>query len=447
MTSTLHTPAPLWAELRSDLLSTPELERAGVGFAGISGSDSNTRLLLRDWRALDPEDYLVQLGYHLEVGPGVWARAAKRSRQTGEAIIIFHSHPRDGQPSFSTSDDAGERSVIPKIQARTSVPVAAVVISPIGHHARVTLPGKATSALRVRESGQFSANGPVRVSANRFDRQVRALTREGQAVLAGLRVGVVGAGGLGSHVLQQLIHLGIGEVVIVDPDRVAKSNLSRLVGAGRLDAVLRRPKVATSRRLARRLGGPTKIRTVKDSVIDRAGAEPLLTCDAVVGCTDNQWSRVVLNTIAYQYYVPVLDLGVELQHGGAMGGRVAWLAPGTPCLWCLNVLNAARVRAEQLPPDVAKAELVRGYISGIDEPAPAVVSLNGVVASLGVTELLARATGFAGGEARATMLLYRVADGVVRRIRPEAKAGCPTCSGAGILGAGELASAPWRNLG
>jgi molybdopterin-synthase adenylyltransferase len=445
MTSKLHAPIQVWDELRADLLSTPELERAGVGFAGIVGSATHTQLLLRDWQPLDSEDYLLQLGYHLEVEPRVWARAAKRCRQTGEAIVIFHSHPRDGQPSFSASDDAGERSVIPKIQSRASVPVAAVVISPVGCRARISPPGESASELKVDEAGRFAASGSAQGSADRFDRQVRALTREGQNVLAGLRIGVVGAGGLGSHVVQQLVHLGVGEVLVIDPDRVAKSNLSRLVGAGRLDALLRRPKVTNARRLARRVGGPTTVRAIKDSVIDRAGAEPLLDCDVVIGCTDNQWSRVVLNTIAYQYYVPVLDLGVELQLGGAMGGRLTWLAPGAPCLWCLNTLDSDRVREEQLPSNVAEAEVGRGYIAGIEEPAPAVVSLNGVVASLGVTELLARATGFTGSDARATLLLYRIADGTVRRIRSAAKAGCPTCSATGVLGMGAIANAPWRD--
>ena len=48
-------------------------------------------------------------------------------------------------------------------------------------------------------------------------------------------------------------------------------------------------------------------------------------------------------------------------------------------------------------------------------PAPAVVSINGVVASLAVTEVLARWTGFAGPAPRAALLLYRIADGVVRQ--------------------------------
>jgi molybdopterin/thiamine biosynthesis adenylyltransferase len=176
----------------------------------------------------------------------------------------------------------------------------------------------------------------------------------------------------------------------------------------------------------------------------KSGAVPLLSCDVVIGCTDNHWSRTVLNAIAFQYYVPVLDLGVELQAEGAVGGRVTWLAPGSACLWCLGILDPERVRVEQLPRTILQEEQTRGYIQGFDVPAPAVVSINGVVASLAVTEVLARWTGFAGPAPRAALLLYRIADGVVRRASPSPRPGCPTCSSAGLLGAGDLDKLPWR---
>jgi molybdopterin/thiamine biosynthesis adenylyltransferase len=45
-----------------------------------------------------------------------------------------------------------------------------------------------------------------------------------------LRVAIVGLGGGGSHIAQQLAHLGVGQFVLVDPDRIEESNLNRLVG-------------------------------------------------------------------------------------------------------------------------------------------------------------------------------------------------------------------------
>jgi molybdopterin/thiamine biosynthesis adenylyltransferase len=443
MSSSLRVAPRDWQELRADLLSTPHLERAAVGFAGVRG-ESNPELLLRDWIPLAREDYLVQLGHHLEVSGSVWARAAKRARESHEAIVIFHSHPRDSKrPDFSVSDDYGEVLVVPKLQARASVPVAAAVLAPGGERARLHVPGASRVMEASVERVGESAGGAAVASSERFDRQARALTREGQGAIAALSVGVVGAGGLGSHVVQQLLHLGVGELLVIDPDTVAVSNLSRLVGAGRGDALWRRPKIKLTRRMARRLGSTTRLRLVQGSITDEEIGRQLLDCDVVIGGTDNQWSRTVLNQIAYQYYVPVLDLGVELQPGGAMGGRVSWLAPGSACLWCAGILDAAQVRAEQLPPELAAAERERGYIAGVEEPAPAVVSINGVIASVAVTELLARWTGFAGAKARADLLLYRLSDGSLRRISPNPSPECPTCGPAGLIGSGDLAGPPW----
>src|SRR5206468_3349737 len=160
-----------------------------------------------------------------------------------------------------------------------------------------------------------------------------------QATLRQLRVAVVGAGGLGAHLIQQLLHLGVGELVVVDRDHVADSNLSRLVGARRRDVWRRTPKVKLARRLARAIGSPTTVSTVNGDVTEESVARAVLGCDVIIGATDNHWSRTVLNAIAYQYYVPVLDLGVEIQPEGASGGRVAWLAPGGGCLWCMQVLD------------------------------------------------------------------------------------------------------------
>ena len=80
--STLRVAPEVWNELRADLFSTPHLERAAVGFAGVRGGGRKPELLLRDWIPLAPEDYLVQLGHHLEVSGSVWARAAKRARES-----------------------------------------------------------------------------------------------------------------------------------------------------------------------------------------------------------------------------------------------------------------------------------------------------------------------------------------------------------------------------
>ena len=48
-----------------------------------------------------------------------------------------------------------------------------------------------------------------------------------------LRVGVVGLGGTGSAVAQQLAHLGVTKYTLIDRDDIDVTNLNRLIGARR----------------------------------------------------------------------------------------------------------------------------------------------------------------------------------------------------------------------
>jgi tRNA A37 threonylcarbamoyladenosine dehydratase len=78
---------------------------------------------------------------------------------------------------------------------------------------------------------------------------MRDLTRQSflgadsDALLKHLRVAIVGLCGGGSHIAQQLAHIGIGRFVLSDPDEVDASNLNRMVGAGAVDAREARAKV------------------------------------------------------------------------------------------------------------------------------------------------------------------------------------------------------------
>jgi hypothetical protein len=73
----------------------------------------------------------------------------------------------------------------------------------------------------------------------------------------------------------------------------------------------------------------------------------------------------VVNQAAYQFLVPVIDMGVSITVADGVvthiTGRVQMLAPGLPCLTCSNALNSEAIRREMLTPEQRAAD---PYIQG-----------------------------------------------------------------------------------
>ena len=69
------------------------------------------------------------------------------------------------------------------------------------------------------------------MSIDRFDRNIRLFAREGQERVRSASIAVVGVGGIGTHVVQQLSLLGVGGLALIDPQEMDASNRNRYIGA------------------------------------------------------------------------------------------------------------------------------------------------------------------------------------------------------------------------
>jgi molybdopterin/thiamine biosynthesis adenylyltransferase len=274
----------------------------------------------------------------------------------------------------------------------------------------------------------------------RYDRQIRAFGAEGQATLAALQIGIVGLGGTGSVVAQQLAHLGVSDYLLLDPDTVEPSNLNRLVGAREAD--VGRPKVDVTGDMIRRINPAAAVRAATQSVLLASVAKRLADVDFLFCCTDSHGSRAVLNQVAFQYLLPAIDLGVAIvAHEGRVAniaGRVQMLAPGLPCLTCGNYLDAEQVRRDLLTDFERKAD---PYIVGAQMAQPAVISINSAVASLAVTMFLNAVTRIPG---IARLLNYNGLVGAVRPAVARCHPTCVVCSSVGALARGNSWPLPAR---
>jgi molybdopterin/thiamine biosynthesis adenylyltransferase len=167
-------------------------------------------------------------------------------------------------------------------------------------------------------------------------------------VLADSHVAVVGAGGGGSHVAQQLAHVGIGTLSIFDGDIAKAVNMNRLIGATQADVRAGATKVAIAERLIRGINEKAVVHAVPKRWQDEAAL--LREADIVIGCVDSFGERGQLESAARRFLTPYIDIGMDVHDLGdrfAISGQVALSMPGRPCLRCMKIVTEESLEREQ----------------------------------------------------------------------------------------------------
>ncbi|MFB6097437.1 MAG: ThiF family adenylyltransferase [Haloferacaceae archaeon] len=151
---------------------------------------------------------------------------------------------------------------------------------------------------------------------------------EGQADLLDGSALVVGAGGLGSPVIQYLAAAGVGRLGIVDDDVVDRSNLQRQVVHA--DADVDRPKVDSAAEYVHDLNPDVTVESHRERVEPGNAADLVTDYDVVVDASDNFRTRYLLNDVARIHDRPLV-------HGAIykFEGQATTLVPDGPCYRCL----------------------------------------------------------------------------------------------------------------
>jgi ThiF family/Prokaryotic homologs of the JAB domain len=319
-------------------------------------------------------------------------------------ILKVHSHP-GGYADFSTIDDASDNDLFNSVFGWTdsAFPHASAVMLPDGRmFGRAILPDGSfqplDSILVPGDDLQFwipESGGALPSFAQRHAQLFGSGTTRR---LRELSVAVIGCSGTGSPVIEQLARLGVGRLVIVDPDRVEEKNLNRILNASREDAYLRRPKVEVMARAIAAMGFGTELEIIADDLATPRAVKAVAECDVVFGCMDGVEGRHLLNRLAAFYVLPYFDIGVKLEadgHGGvdAACGAVHYIRPDGSTLRDRKVYNAEQLKAAGLrrtDPKAYREQVKAGYIKGVAEDRPAVISINMQMASAAINEFLAR---------------------------------------------------------
>ncbi len=417
--------------LRRSLLDK-EVEQAAILFLT---EGSGVRKLVRDLEIPQPVDYEYCDRMSAQLTPTFVARVVKQAKVNGLSLAFVHSHPGTHPPEFSLVDDAGEAELAEFLARRGMQGVhLAMVISQGGLRARVLGAGEEVAVISVGDTlrTEFALCSSSEELAVVHDRQVRAFGAEGQKALQGLKIAIVGLGGTGSLLAQQLIHLGVRDFLLIDPDTIDITNLNRVVGTGLQD--VGKTKVEIAARYLHQVAPDASIQPIQGDVTRTRCAKQLAEVDVIFSCTDSHGSRSVLQQVAYQNLIPCIDMGSTITVVDSaiqnIFGRVQLLSPGQPCLWCTGLLNSEQIR-QDLMSDFERQ--VDPYIVGHHEPAPAVISLNATVVSLATTMFLGLVTEV---PVAARSLIYNAKNSTVKPVTALAKEHCFICSASGVLARG-----------
>ncbi|MCW3038783.1 MAG: UBA/ThiF-type binding protein [Solirubrobacterales bacterium] len=416
---TLRVPQGVWEEMHAHLDPGDGDEHGGALLCGVAASSRGGRLLARCFiAAVDGIDYIPGTVGHRALTASFIRRATRTAAALGLGYVAVHNHGYGASVAFSPTDMAShERGYPALLDLLAGQPAGALVVAggPRGvaagdlWHADGTrtdlrdvtvIGGNIRSITDGRRRPTLPALSPV------DDRSTRLLGASGLAQLRAARIAVIGCGGAGLLAVEYLARLGVGHLLLVDPDVVDETNLPRLTGARRLDALpwLRRdgrpgwlqdlgvrmatPKVRLARRVARRASSVTTVTTIQADVTEREVAQALTECDFIVLAADTADARHLVNAVVQQYLVPAVQVGVKatVDETGALTDAFATarpIGPGHGCLWCQGLVTSATLAA-QLQPQERRA--AAHY--GTGDAAPAVITLNAIAVGVATSYVM-----------------------------------------------------------
>ena len=411
----------MWAELEHHLFPGDREEHGAVIGASVVDTSRGCRLLGRRlFIAADGTDYVPgQRGYRMLTADFV-RRCALACAEENLAYLAVHNHLGDSSVAFSPDDMASHRRGYPALlDILDGPPVGALVFARRAVAGDIWLsPSRqaeldcAVVAGRSTRLLHPSPRKPVG-AGTQYDRQVRLFGDRGQDILAAQKVGIVGAGGAGSLINEYLSRLGVGHLVVVDPERIDPSNYPRLIGSRPRDLrprwlprplarTLRREsalKVEIAERVARQANPHIRFDAIAGDVVEQAAADQLIDCDAIFLAADSMQARLVVNAICHQHVIPTLQVGAKV-HADAKSGQVhdvfsvvRQLVPGETCLWCNELINSTRLAEEAASPEQRAAQR---YIDEV--PAPSVITLNAVATAHAVNDYLFATVGPPGAD-------------------------------------------------
>ncbi len=397
---TLAIAAHQHAALEQHLFPGDGLEAAAIIICGRAGADQE-RLCAHRIIHVPHDDCPERTPVKL-VWPGEYLeKAIDAADGIGGSIFLIHSHP-GGLFEFSGIDNSSDAVAIPVLRHGSADET-------IQHGSAIMVPGGAIKARLYDSNGKVhfverifrigdditAINSPAKTAPLPFSSQMTEALGEFTAC-------VVGASGTGSIVIENLCRRGIGKIILIDFDVMKHKNLNRILNSTISDANEERYKTAMLEDAVTRYRPGIEIISVTEPIESKKAIVAASSADVIFSCVDTMEARHYCDLMSPAFIVPLIDVGVTIptrQRGDEnvriadVCGRVDYVHPYSALLSDRGVVTPEGLYAEYLSrvdPDAFKRQLNEGYLKGLAEEAPSVLTLNMVGAALAVEEWMAR---------------------------------------------------------
>ncbi len=395
-----------YKQLREHLFPGDGKEAVAVALCGRHKWKGKQTLLVHKLVIIPYEDCKIREPDLVKWSTNVLIPHLVDASKKGWAVVKVHSHP-NGYPDFSETDNFSDKELFDSVFGwmNDENPHGSMIMLPDG-----SLFGRfIESNLEFTPIDKISLCGddikywhnssPDYESAG-FNIRTKQTFGEGTIqLLKRLKVGVIGCSGTGSPTVEQLVRLGVGSLVLIDPDKVEEKNLNRILNTTMSDAIKSRYKVDVLNDIIDKIGLGTEVISFKNNLYDSVDViHELASCDIIFGCVDSVDGRHLINQIANFYLVPYFDLGVKVIADGKgsvdqICGTINYLQPRGSSLMSRGLYSNEELRAaglHRVNPEEYEVQKKSGYIVNVNVDSPAVISINMQTASIAVNEFLAR---------------------------------------------------------
>lgn len=379
-------------------------ERAGFCFGkSVQLANDNWIVIINEYEVISDDNYIETDEACARINSEAIRLAYQKAYS--EKIGLFHIHMHEftrGIPEFSYIDNKSIPQLAKSVQSYSNQQVHGMIVLSQGSiNAKALLPqdGELLKPYQISIIGNsttycFPKENLAHKSTNRYSRQ-SFLGDNAEDLFSRLKIGVIGLSGGGSHIVQQIAHIGFLNYALSDPERIDDdSNLNRVVGATLEDAKKATLKFNVSKRVISNLhpkakisGGPKKWQEIVNNFKD---------CDFIFSCLDTVIGRRDLELFCRRYFIPMIDIGMGINQDKQetiMYGQIQVSTPGKPCLICNGFLTEESLAKE-----------ANNY--GQKTKRPQVVWSNGVLASTAIGVLMEIITNWSGNNPNNYYLSY-----------------------------------------